>query len=251
MIWYIIVGIITLIAISLIISAIWEIDKTPHYKYDPQGKDRADARNLDEWENKDLMIEALKTAYAKDWERNIKYYKERDNSDPEGKTLSDMKYNSLPCKRYYTSKIQLRSYWYEEARAIAGCVIGGICVITLGVMIGTNVSNKVTWAVQEQTVKYEERITKLENNKQYILTYYTYGVSKDIDISSTNIPAVIKEHNNEVEELAQKIKVDTINLSNPWINPWVNPACKNIDLKRIVGDPNDPNDTGLYISKLA
>lgn len=252
MIWYIIVGTITLIAITLIITSIWEIEATSHYKYDEQGPDKADARNLDEWKtNQDLIIEALKAKYKEEWERDIKYYTEHGRSEPVNATLDDLKYHNLPCKRYYTRKIQLRSYWHEEPRAIAGFVIGGLCLIVLGGMIGPNVSCKTTWAVQEQTAKYEERITKLENNKQYILTYYTYGVSKDIDISSTNIPAVIKEHNNEVEELAQKIKVDTINLNNPWVSPWVNPACKNIDLKQIVGDPNDPTDTGLYISKLS
>jgi len=79
----------------------------------------------------------------------------------------------------------------------------------------------------------KEEITNLENNKQYITTYYTAGVGKDIDISSTNIPAVIKEHNQEVKDLVKKIKIDRINLGNPWVGLWVNPACNNVDLVRV------------------
>lgn len=234
MIWYIIVGIITLIAITLIITSIWEIDETKHYTYNPKGDSRADARNLDEYQtNPEVIKEALKQEYPKDWERNIKYYTERDCADPEAKTLSELKYNTLPCKIYYKRKIQVDSYWYEKARAIAGYVIGGACVIALLGMIGPNVGCKVKWAVEEQAIKYEEEIVSLENNKQYILTYYSSGVTKDIDISSTNIPAVIKEHNAQVKDLLTKIKVDKINLNNPWVSPWVNPACKDVDLLRV------------------
>lgn len=232
MIWYIIVGIITLIAVVLIITSIWEVDTTKHYKYDPEGKDRADARDLDEWEtDKSLIAKALEETYPKDWKNKLEYYK--DDDDPVRRTLNTMRYESLPCKTYYKRKLQVGTYWYEEPRAIAGYIVGAVCLIALGVMIGTNVSTKMKWSVQEQTVKYEEEIVSLENNKQYIITYYSSGVTKDIDISSTNIPTVIKEHNAQVKDLITKIKVDRVNLSNPWISPWVNPACENVDLLRV------------------
>lgn len=234
MIWYIIVGTITLIAISLIISSIWEVDKEKHYTYNPKAGYRIDARYLDEYEtNPEVVKQALKEMYTEEWERNVKYYKERDCADPEAKALSELKYRTLPCRLYIKRKIQRYDYWYETARSIAGYIIGGIGLITLGAMGGTNAGCKVTWAVQEQAIKYEEEIVSLENNKQYIVTYYTSGVSKDIDISSTNIPAVIKEHNAQVKDLLTKIKVDRVNLNNPWISPWVNPACKDVDLLRV------------------
>lgn len=234
MIWYIIVGIITLIAVVLIVTSIWEIDATKHYRYDPEGKERRETEDLDEWKtNLNVISQALKENYPEEWERLIKYYKERDNADPEDKARKELRYRYLPCKIRYERKLQVDSYWYEKARAIAGYIVGGVCLIALGVMIGTNVSTKMKWSVQEQTVKYEEEIVSLENNKQYIVTYYTSGVTKDIDISSTNIPAVIKEHNAQVKDLLTKIKVDRVNLNNPWISPWVNPACKNVDLLRV------------------
>ena len=234
MIWYIIVGTITLIAILLIISSIWEIDAIKHYAYNPKGDNRVNACDLDEYEtNRSVINQALKELYFEEWERYVKYYTERKREDPEADTFKELRYHTLPCRIYYKRRIQLRDYWYEEARAICGYVLGGLCLITLIGMIGPNVGCKVKWAVEEQAIKYEEEIVSLENNKQYIITYYSTGVTKDIDISSTNIPAVIKEHNAEVKDLLTKIKVDRINLNNPWISPWVNPACENVDLLRI------------------
>lgn len=234
MIWYIIVGSILLFAILLIVSSIWEANKERHYTYNPKGGNRNDARNLDEYEtNPSVIKQALKELYPEEWERNIKYYTERQSRDPEDNTLSEMKYHTLPCRLYFKSRIQLRDYWYETARSIGGYIIGGLSLIALISMIGPNVGCKVKWAVEEQAIKYEEEIVSLENNKQYIVTYYTSGVTKDIDISSTNIPAVIKEHNAQVKELLTKIKVDKINLSNPWVSPWVNPACMDVDLLRV------------------
>lgn len=251
MIWFIIVGAILLGMVILLLSGVWEIEKTKVYYLDKNGRRKVCLKYTQEWKNipegeEGPLYDSLKDELG---ERYVDYQKrlKAKESSPD----YYLKNVEVKVRVKIHRKIQVASYWYENARSIAAYIIGGIDAIALLAMIGTSVGCKVEWAVQEQTVKYEERITKLENNKQYILTYYTYGVSKDIDISSTNIPAVIKEHNNEVEELAQKIKVDTINLNNPWVSPWVNPACKNIDLKRIVGDPNDPNDTGLYISKLA
>ena len=233
MIWYIIVGVVVLLAIILIITSIWEVDKTNCYAYDKNGTVKRDAEDIDEYRsNPSVILEALKEIYPEDYAREEKWATEHKR-DVDSYILGELRYRRLPCRGYIKKKIQVADYWSEEPRAIAGYVIGGLCLIVLGAMIGTNVSNKCSWAVQEQTAAYEEEITNLENNKQYITTYYSAGVGKDIDISSTNIPAVIKEHNQEVKDLVKKIKIDRINLGNPWISPWVNPACNNVDLARI------------------
>lgn len=230
MIWYIIVGIITLIAISLIVLSIWEVDTTKNYNYDPKGKDRADARDLDEYRtNPGIVKQALKETYPKAWENYIKYYTERGCTDPEDNALKELKYYTLPCRLYYKRKVQAVTYWYTQPIAICGYVVGGLCLISLISMIGPNVGSKCKWAVQVKTAEYETQITKLEKTKQSIITYYSSGVNKAID----NIPAAIIEHNDEVEDLVKRIKADRINLNNPWVSPWVNPACENVDLLRI------------------
>ena len=232
MIWYNIVGAILLIAIILILSSIWEVSVTKLYTYDPAGKEKVSADNLAEYNIcPDEVLKALKNIYAEDY--RVKYIKFKDKPNCDALILETMRFYYLPAKVHHKKSLQVSDYWWEAARAITGFIAAGMCAIALIAMIGTNIGNKCSWAVDEQTVKYEEEIVSLENNKQYIITYYSSGVNKDIDISSTNIPTVIKEHNAQVKDLITKIKVDKINLKNPWISPWVNPACEKVDLLRV------------------
>ena len=233
MIWYIIVGTILLGMIALLLSAVWEVDVTTHFTYDKNGTEKKDAEDIDEYRsNPSVILEALKEIYPENYAKAEKWATEHERN-VDSYVLGELRYNRLPCRGYIKKKIQVDDYWYEAYRSVTAYIIGGVCLIALGVMGGTNAAAKLPWAVEFKTVEYEEEITALENNKQYITTYYTSGVGKDIDISSTNIPAVIKEHNEQVKNLIKQIKVDRVNLKNPWVSPWVNPACNNVDLLRV------------------
>ena len=233
MIWFIIVGVLLLGMVILLLSGVWEIEKTEVYHLDKNGKRKAYIKDTQEW--KDIpegqegpLYESLKDEIPEKYADYQKRVKAKE-SHPD----YYIKNTEVKVRVEVRRKIQVTNYWYENARSIAAYIIGGISVIALLAMVGTSIGCKVKWAVEEQTAAYEEEIISLENNKQYITTYYSAGVGKDIDISSTNIPAVIKEHNQEVKDLVKKIKIDRINLGNPWVGLWVNPACNNVDLLRI------------------
>ena len=233
MIWFIIVGAILLGMVILLLSGVWEIEKTEVYYLDKNGRRKVCLKYTQEWKNtpegeEGPLYDSLKDELG---ERYVDYQKRLKAKESSPDYYLENVEVKVRVKIH--RKIQVASYWYENARSIAAYIIGGIGAIALLAMIGTSVGCKVKWAIAEQTAAYEEEITNLENNKQYITTYYSAGVGKDIDISSTNIPAVIKEHNQEVKDLVKKIKIDRINLGNPWVGLWVNPACNNVNLARV------------------
>lgn len=233
MIPLIIVAVLLVLSVVLLLSHRWEIDTETYHYYDENGKYKAYAKNLVGWNTKNCpqeIIDAIKKLRGKEW----KDY-EKQNMETH-RILYYLDCTELPCRIVYKKKIQKTRYWDTDDHPVS--IIGGgvgivACTIALLAMGITAAVAKCEWCVETRKVEITEKIVELENNKQYITTYYTTGVNKDIDISSTNIPAVIKEHNAEVKDLIKSIKTDKINLNNPWCNIWVNPACKNVDVARI------------------
>ncbi len=222
MILLIIVSVLLLACIVWLLSGRWKVTTDIFYLFDENGKDKIEAHKLQEW-NRDnpneAVVKKLKELYPDEYKSTSERYAK----------LKDVLYyldcKKLPCKIVTKKRIQRASYW-DECEKIGPWVCTCIVGVVLTIMVGFVVGCKCEWAVQTKEAEIEEKIVLLENNKQYITTYYSAGVTKDIDISSTNIPSVIKEHNAEVEELIRDIRKDQINLNNPWCNVWVNPACK-------------------------
>lgn len=168
-----------------------------YYTYDKDGKYTACGRDIDKW--------------------------------PEGKPEDYDAWKSYPVtisKRY-----KHRGYdWDEAILAWVGTVptLIFVCVTTIIAII-----HNTHWEIQTETAKITEHITRLETNRDNLLSYYNNSIAKDIDISSTNLPGKINEHNAEVEEFVVTLKQEKINLSNPWINIFYNPAYKNVDIARV------------------
>lgn len=233
MIWFIIVTVLLALSLLLLLSGCWEIEEEAIYSFDEKGTHYVQVHKVRDTSDKAVVLEFLKTKYKDQYDRYHEYNLKRYPNSVDSHDFEDFAYSEIPATLKVKRHISVRQYWPEVGRFIGGCVLTGIFLIIGLIMGGTAAGCKVTWAIQAKTAEYETQITELENNKQYILTYYSSGVNKDIDISSTNIPAVIKEHNAEVKELVKRIKVDRINLNNPWVGSWVNPACENVDLLRI------------------
>ena len=233
MIWYIIAGSLLLICILILLAGTWEVSIVEAYYFDETGQYFVDLKDTDYTVKQAAVLEYLKRKYPDKYKSEEAYAKKYSPQSTESYILSEMRYCEIPANRVVYKQLTVRDYWPDTYRFIGGVIASCICLSVLAVMGGTTAANKIKWAVDTQTTAYEEKIIELENNKQYITTYYSTGVNKDIDISSTNIPAVIKEHNAEVKDLLKEIKVNRINLDNPWISPWVNPACNNVDLARI------------------
>lgn len=244
MIPLIIVGVLFILSLVCLLFYRWEIVKDETYVYDEQGKENVRACQLKNWSRKNPpedVVNKLKELYPEDWKRLA-----TDSSGNEVKLQNILYYMEdykIPAKKIVKKRIQLNSDWdtYEHPNTIIGGGIGvGVTALALLAMTITAAVTQSTWSVQADTIAYEEKIVELEHNKSYITTYYSTGVIKDIDISSTNIPSVIKEHNAEVKDLIKKIKQDKVNLGNPWCNVWINPACKNVDLVRLAATYIDP-----------
>ena len=233
MIWFIIVSVLLALSLLLLARGTWEINEDVNYHFDEKGTEYVPAHKVLENSNQTVVLEYLKTKYPEKYKQNHEYNLKRYPNSVDSHDLEDMKYSEVTATSKVKKYIGLHQYWPETGCFIAGCVFTGIFLLIGLIMGGIAGSSKFTWAVQAKTAEYETQIVELENNKQYILTYYSSGVNKDIDISSTNIPAVIKEHNAEVKDLVKRIKVDRINLKNPWMSSWVNPACNDVDLLRV------------------
>jgi len=143
----------------------------------------------------------------------------------------DTSWKKFPCIKKH--KVVFSGYDWEFESAIlpwlgtlifgAGFIIPLICTISI----------HTSWEVAEVSNEITERIIELESRKDNLLSYYNNSIAKDIDISSTNLPGNISEHNSEVKEFVVKLKNKKIDLDNPWISVFVNPAYKNVDIARV------------------
>ena len=170
MIWYIIVGAILLGMVILLLSGVWEIEKTEVYYLDKNGSRKVCLKYTQEWKNipegeEGPLYDSLKDELGERYTDYKKRVKAKESSPDYYLTNVEVR-----VRVKIHRKIEVSSYWYENARSVAAYIIGGLSVIALLAMIGTNIGNKCTWAIQEQTAAYEEEITNLENNKQYITT---------------------------------------------------------------------------------
>ena len=100
MIWYIIVGTILLGMVALLLSAVWEVDKTTCFAYDKNGAEKRDAEDIDEYKsNPSVILEALKEIYPEDYEKEGKWATEHKR-DVDSYVLGELRYRRLPCRRY-------------------------------------------------------------------------------------------------------------------------------------------------------
>ena len=244
MIPLIIVGVLFIISLVCLLFYRWEVQTTEDYVYDEQGKEEVRACQLKNWNRKNPpedVVNKLKELYPDDWKRHA-----TDSSGNDVKLQNILYYMEdykVPAKKIVKKRIRLNDDWdtYDHPNTLVGGGIGvGVTALALLAMGITCAITKSPWSVQADVIAYEEKIVELEHNKSYITTYYSTGVIKDIDISSTNIPSVIKEHNAEVKDLIQRIKQNKINLGNPWCNAWISPACKSVDLVRLTATYIDP-----------
>ena len=130
-----------------------------------------------------------------------------------------------------------RKYYFDflASEGICGTSGGiGCFVLLLLIVCGCICIHKhSTWGVQPKEVAITEHITQLETEKINLMTYYEESINKDIDISSTNLPAKINDHNTEVREFIVDIKNHQIYAKNPWTSWFVNEAYTNVDLDRL------------------
>ena len=233
---------ILLIGVILLLSHRWEKHIDEFFYYDENGSLEKGASRLVDYETsegKKLLIEILKQKYPGQFKKYLGYAdKKLSKEEQEKYVLEDwMRAYSVPCRREIKTSIRLDSDWNNmdcyPVSTIGGWVVIICSAIGLCICAGNVIFNKVEWAIKAEEVSYNTKIENLEANRSAILSYYESSITKDIDISATNIPQLIKEHNDEVATLVKRVKQERINLSNPWINIYVNPACENIDLPRI------------------
>ena len=232
MIWYIIVGSLLLICILILLVGTWEISPVESYYFDENGQSFVQAVYTDYQQKQAAVLEYLKKKYPDKYKTEEGYAKKCRPQHVESYILYEMRFYEIPANKAVYKELKLRDYWPDTYRFIGGVISSCICLIVLAVMGGTTAANKIKWAVDTQTVAYEEKIDVLKHNKEMLLTYYS-DRTKETDMSSINLPELITKHNAEVKDLVKEIKVNRINLDNPWISPWVNPACNNVDLARI------------------
>lgn len=248
MIIFIIVITLFVLCLVWLLWGRWEITNQVTYTYNKEGKRMVEAKDLKEYQtDPNLVLSLLKEKYPEKYKQkynyNTQYYPHKVDSE----TLDDLKYCQLPCDMTTKKKVVLERY-YDLEEKIGALVCGGIVLLALIIMTSCAIGARNPWSVQSKETSINERIVELENNKFSLLSYYETGVGKDIDISSSNLPKDIRDHNADVADLAKTIKTCRIDASNPWINWWTNPAYANVDLVRVEGDPNNPNDSGLYIN---
>ena len=232
MIWYIIAGSLLLICILILLAGTWEVSIVEAYYFDETGQYFVDLKDTDYTVKQAAVLEYLKRKYPDKYKSEEAYAKKYRPQSTESYILSEMRYCEIPANRVVYKQLTVRDYWPDTYRFIGGVIASCICLSVLAVMGGTTAATKIKWAVDTQTVAYEEKIGVLKHNKEMLLTYYS-DRTKETDMSSINLPELITKHNAEVKDLVKEIKVNRINLDNPWISPWVNPACNNVDLARI------------------
>ena len=168
-----------------------------YYTYDENGTQKEYGRDIDKW--------------------------------PNGKPKDYDSWKSYPVN--VSKKYKYRGYdWDESILAWVGTVPTVIFVAVTSIIA---IIHNAPWEIQSETAQITEHIVRLETNRDNLLSYYDASKTKDIDISSTNLPGRISEHNAEVEEFVVKLKQEKINLSNPWINVFYNPAYENVDIARV------------------
>ena len=168
-----------------------------YYTYDEKGTQKECGRDIDKW--------------------------------PNGKPDDYDGWRSYPVN--VSKKYKYRGYdWDESILAWVGTVPTLIFVAVTTIIA---IDHHTPWEIQSETAKITEHIVRLETNRDNLLSYYNNSIAKDIDISSTNLPGRVNDHNAEVEEFVVKLKQEKISLNNPWINVFYNPAYKNVDITRV------------------
>jgi len=175
------------------------------------------------WVNKHYYIYDEKGEYTQSGSEIDKW--------PNGKPEDFNSWKSYPCRK--TTKICPCEYDWEIDECIGPWLGTAFTFIPLFVAVIIAGMHNSPWEIEREANSITEHIVRLETNRDNLLSYYNNSIAKDIDISSTNLPGKINEHNAEVEEFVVKLKSEKVNLTNPWINVFYNPAYKNIDIPRV------------------
>lgn len=132
-----------------------------------------------------------------------------------------------------TTKKHSFNFFYDEDLCGWSAGVGGLFLVALCICGGICIHEHSSWGIESKEIAITEHITQLETEKTNLMTYYEESINKDIDISSTNLPAKINEHNAEVREFVVDIKNRQIYIKNPWTSWFVNDAYRTVDLDRL------------------
>ena len=214
MITFIILGIVLLLCIVFFVSTFFYKTYDYLYYYDENGDSTRYVDELEEYKNGREREELIKIAKEKAKQEEISY-----------------RYVSLPCRK--VTKIHLETTSPNIEDCILQVIFGILSLIGIIVCTTLTCMNRTSWAITKENNAIVEHITRLETNRDNLLSYYNNSIAKDIDISSTNLPSKINEHNIEVEEFITKIKNEKVELTNPWVNCFHNPIYNDVDIARV------------------
>ena len=180
------------------------------------------------------------TSFLEIQEEDVKYFKDEKGKHlvygykiENNKELGLERNTEYWCKKTCKKRIRATECYIDEARTAWPFGVGLVVILALLICGGICLCQNISYGVIAKETEINEHIVELENDQQSLLKFYETGVAKDIDISSSGLPERIKEHNAEVSKLVKDIKINRIDLTNPWLNWFINPAYNKIDLPRV------------------